>query len=63
MDDNAADGDDDDDYLDVRTKDILVVHLPELKVSNHISEVFTAFANYNMAAVSCSSFYWSSMEG
>lgn len=25
--------DDDKDYLDVRTKDLLVIHLPELKVS------------------------------
>jgi len=27
------DEDDDDDYSDVRTKDLLVIHMPELKVS------------------------------
>ena len=33
MGNGACGAEDDEDYLDVRTKDILVLHLPELKVS------------------------------
>ena len=37
-------GDEDEDYLDVRTKDILVIHLPDLKVSEFLVAIVIIYS-------------------
>ena len=36
--------DEDEDYLDVRTKDILVIHLPDLKVSEFLVAIVIIYS-------------------
>ena len=54
----------DDDYLDVRTKDILVIHLPDLKVSNFLQPLskFLVLMTPLYLSLLFSSFYSSSIK-